>query len=469
MLFSSLIFIFLFLPLALIAHFFLKGWRNEVLFFASLVFYAWGEPAFVAVLFLSILINYFAGLSLFRFKLKKTLLGIATLLNLALLFYFKYITFLLTQISALFAKIGFIPFEVPRVWLPIGISFFTFQGVSYLVDIYRKEISPQRNFIDFGMYLALFPQLIAGPIVRYQSIQGQIKDRSIKAEDLNAGLKIFISGLAAKVLLANPLGAIADAAFADTDNLSLPFAWAGLICYTLQIYFDFSGYSQMAIGLGKCLGFEFPINFNFPYIAKSITEFWRRWHISLSTWFRDYVYIPLGGNRKGLNKTLRNLLLVFLATGFWHGANWTFLAWGLWHGLFLILERVLKNKTHIREKLKTNHYLYILRHIYALLVIMLGWALFRSTSIEDAWRFTGKLFNFQNSFLSPRFLEICDPFNLCVFNIALICCLPLAIKPIQNTLNQNAIISDIVYLFLFVLSVIALYSSDFNPFLYFRF
>lgn len=466
MVFSSLIFIFFFLPIVLILHLYIKNWRNGILFLASLFFYAWGEPAFAAILFVSIFINYISGIAIYK-RQDKIILFFAVILNLSLLFYFKYITFFLEQVSKIFSGIGFMPFQVPQVWLPIGISFFTFQGISYLVDIYRNEIMPQKNFINFGMYLAMFPQLIAGPIVRYKSIERQIASRSISSDDLESGLKIFIAGLAAKTLLANPVGKIADAAFAS-EELTLLVAWAGILCYSLQIYFDFSGYSQMAIGLGRCFGFSFPVNFNFPYIAKSVTEFWRRWHITLSSWFKDYLYIPIGGNRRGINRTFRNLLLVFLATGFWHGANWTFIIWGAWHGLFLILERMLKNRIGFSAHVK-NIFIIFFRHIYTLFVIMIGWVLFRADTFNHAWQYIKKLFNIHLFEMPQSFLEILNSYNIFTFILAVCCSTPFFITPIKNFLVRIQIASDVVYLAVFVFSVFSLYATDFNPFLYFRF
>lgn len=462
MLFSSLIFIFLFLPFVLLLHSLLReSWRNSFLFFASLFFYAWGEPSFLFVLIVSICLNYGTGLLLAGSgRFRKAVLGGGILANLLLLFYFKYTVFFLDALMPFFAQIGFVPFEIPEIWLPIGISFFTFQGISYLVDIYRGEAVAQKNLISLGMYIALFPQLIAGPIVRYKSIETRINERKISADAIRGGLRLFCIGLAQKVVIANPLGKVADLAFSAHDG-SMPLAWLGASAYMLQIYYDFAGYSAMAIGIGNALGFSFPENFNFPYIATSITDFWRRWHISLSSWFRDYVYIPLGGNRKGHGKTLRNLILVFCATGFWHGANWTFLAWGLWHGMFLVLERQFRGRDY--------RFPGLLKHVYVLVAVLLGWVVFRCDNIREAWAYIKTLFRVSHFELSPLFLEVFNNFTIFIFLCAIIGCLPASMRRIETVFIKHDMLYDCAALCLLALSIVFLINSDFNPFLYFRF
>ncbi|WP_165072205.1 MBOAT family protein [Desulfovibrio sp. ZJ200] len=462
MLFSSLVFIFLFLPFVLLLHSLLReSWRNSFLFFASLFFYAWGEPSFLFVLIVSICLNYGTGLLLAAPNhCRKAVLTCGILVNLLLLFYFKYTVFFLDALMPFFTKIGFVPFEIPKIWLPIGISFFTFQGISYLVDIYRGEAVAQKNFISLGMYIALFPQLIAGPIVRYKSIETRINERKVSTQAIRDGLRLFCIGLAQKVIIANPLGKVADLAF-STPDLSMPLAWLGASAYMLQIYYDFAGYSTMAIGIGKALGFQFPENFNFPYFATSMSDFWRRWHISLSSWFRDYLYIPLGGNRKGHGKTLRNLVLVFCATGFWHGANWTFLVWGLWHGMFLVLERMFRGKP-----LKFPSFV---RHFYVIIAVLIGWVVFRCENMREAWACIETLFNFTHPALSPLFLELFNNFTIFIYICAIIGCLPPIMLRMETVFLRHDMFYDCAALLCLLFSVVFLINSDFNPFLYFRF
>lgn len=404
---------------------------------------------------------------------KKLLLSVGIIINLALLLYFKYAVFLIRALSGMLESFGFIPFTIPEIWLPIGISFFTFQGISYLMDLYKGDIEPEKNFIDLGMYIALFPQLIAGPIVRYQSIHAEIKTRKPGLPDVEAGLKVFIIGLSAKVLLANPIGKIANAIYsAQPDLFGCEVAWLGGIAYSFQIYFDFAGYSTMALGLGKALGFTFPINFNFPYIAKSVTEFWRRWHITLSSWFRDYVYIPLGGNRKGKIRTCRNLILVFVATGFWHGANWTFLIWGLWHGFFIVVERYFR--LSVPHTPPENHQPLsplkaLLAHSYLLLVVILGWVFFRSSTITEAFNHVYYMFDLSEIKGSPLFLELFNSYNIFLLCLCCFFCIPAGANFLYKIVCKNKFIDSLIHLFLFILTIISLVSQDFNPFLYFRF
>jgi alginate O-acetyltransferase complex protein AlgI len=382
MLFSSATFLFYFLPLFL-ALYYLLPWKNTVLLLASLLFYAWGEPRFVPLLLASSLLNYGTGYLLARAQTRrKLLLGAGIGLNLAMLAYFKYLGFFAASVNAMLDS----HLPLPHIVLPLGISFFTFQGISYLIDVYRGTVDAQKSFWTFAMYKAMFPQLIAGPIVRYQQIAGELEHRVLSNERLWRGLRQFVLGLSQKVLIANTVASAADRLFAgDPQQLTAAGAWLALACYSLQILYDFAGYSNMAIGIGHMIGFTYPPNFNRPYTALSITDFWRRWHISLSSWFRDYLYIPLGGNRASPLRTYVNLGLVFLLCGLWHGAAWTFILWGAWHGLLLIVERAGLGR-------RLAHLPAWLAQGYAMLAVMLGWVFFRAENVPYALGFFGALF-----------------------------------------------------------------------------
>lgn len=380
MVFSSITFLFYFLPVVLLLYFVLP-WRNAVLLVASLAFYAWGDLANLPILLVYILVNWWAGLAMADPRRTGIVAVIGIAANLGLLLVFKYAGFVVAQVNAAGALLGLPAMPVPQIVLPLGISFFTFQGISYLIDIWRGDVKPQRSLVAFGMYKAMFPQLIAGPIVRYRMIAGRIAGRRVSMLRFRTGLQVFILGLAQKVLVADTVALPADRIFAlPAGELTLATSWLGAVCYTIQILFDFAGYSNMAIGLAHMLGFRFPANFNRPYIAQSVTEFWRRWHMSLSGWFRDYLYIPLGGNRGSAAATFRNLLLVFVLCGFWHGASWTFLAWGLWHGALLIAERAGLGAA-VAQLWRP------LRHGYLVLMVVLGWVLFRADSLAQAGHF----------------------------------------------------------------------------------
>ncbi|MGB5708663.1 MAG: MBOAT family O-acyltransferase, partial [Arenicellales bacterium] len=344
MVFSSVLFLFLFLPVVLLLYWVIPNkWRNSFLLIVSLTFYAWGEGLFVGIMLLSIAMNYVFGLAIERGNARagRLWVGIAVMANLALLGVFKYANFLVENINTLFSSTGIQLITIDQIHLPIGISFFTFQAMSYVIEVHRRVMPAQTNLLNLGLYIALFPQLIAGPIVRYHDIAAQLKTRFVNAGQVAYGIERFVIGLGKKVLIANPMGAVADEIFAlPPDSITATVAWTAVACYSLQIYFDFSGYSDMAIGLGRMFGFKFLENFNYPYISQSIQEFWRRWHISLSNWFRDFLYLPLGGNRRGPGRTYFNLLIVFLLCGLWHGASWNFVVWGLLHGSFLVLERI---------------------------------------------------------------------------------------------------------------------------------
>ena len=390
MLFSSVIFLFFFLPVVLTLYLLpSQRWRSFLFLLASFVFYAWSQGGYILALLVSIFFNYLFGLWIGRLDgavrtlsgrihTRKAVLIFGLVFNLLLLTMLKYANFLSMNVNVLLSWLSLPHVQISQIYAPLGISFFTFHGISYLVDIYRGEGPVQRNPGALAIYLAAFPKVLAGPIAQYRQAAHQLDRRLITVPDLAYGIERFVTGLAKKVLLANPLGAVADAAFGlQPENLAPYSAWAGILCYTLQIYFDFSGYSDMAIGLGRMFGFEFPENFNFPYISQSVREFWRRWHISLSLWFRNYLYIPLGGNRLSQARTCFNLVFVFLLCGLWHGASWTFIIWGAWYGLFLLLERTWFG-TLIERAPRA------LRHFYLLAVVVTGWVFFRADSMGFA-------------------------------------------------------------------------------------
>lgn len=382
MLFSQPVFLFGFLPLLLLLYFLCPNKiRNVLLLMASLWFYAWGEPSLVFLMLLSTAMNYGFGRWVDTCRDRATakwVVVLAVTLNLGILVYFKYAGFLIETLNSLLAVLGTPALNSPDVTLPIGISFYTFQAMSYVIDVYRGQANAERNPINVALYIALFPQLIAGPIVRYTDVATQIQKRSIDSDGFAYGIQRFVVGLGKKMLIANSAASVADAIFDIPDSqLSFLVAWLGIICYTVQIYFDFSGYSDMAIGLGRMFGFRFLENFNYPYVAQSITEFWRRWHISLSTWYRDYLYIPLGGNRCAAWRVSLNLMIVFVLCGLWHGASWNFALWGIYHGAFLMLER--RGLGRLIEALWKP-----LRHTYTLLVVMGGWVLFRTLTLTHS-------------------------------------------------------------------------------------
>ena len=383
MVFSSPIFLFLFLPVVLTIYALLPGTKakNLWLLLTSLVFYAWGEVVFIFLLLASTLINYFLGLWVDRSedtRRRKLAVTVAVCANIGLLAFFKYADFVVATLNSVLHLAGIKPFPQPHIPLPVGISFFTFHALSYVIDIYRRKWKAARDPKDTALYIFFFPQLIAGPILRWNAIAPQLLERTISRENFAEGIRRFVGGLAKKMIIANAVAVPADQIFALSPNeLSAPVAWFGILCYTLQIYFDFSGYSDMAVGMGKMFGFKFLENFNFPYIAESIRDFWRRWHISLSMWFRDYLYIPLGGNRVSEVRNQMNLVIVFFLCGLWHGASWTFVVWGLYHGFFLVLERTRFGVWQSRLPRPG-------RHFYALLVVMMGWVLFRSNTFAEA-------------------------------------------------------------------------------------
>lgn len=457
MVFSSTVFLFLFLPLALCIYYnpWLSGrrFRNVFLLLASLIFYAWGEPVFVFLMIVSIAVAFLVGRHL-RGAGRKYWLGAGVAFHVGLLFVFKYLTFVLGQLGLLVGNLeGF------TIALPIGISFFTFQLLSYLFDVYHGKAEAQNNILNLGLYVALFPQLIAGPIVRYDAIAAEITQRQENLTDFSEGMLRFIYGLAKKVLIANYMGQLADTIFAMNGSLSVGTAWLGAVAYTLQIYFDFSGYSDMAIGLGRMFGFHFAENFNYPYIAKSATEFWRRWHISLGSWFRDYVYIPLGGNRCSKLRWVLNLFAVWALTGIWHGANYTFLAWGLFYFALLLVEKF----TRLPEKLG------VFAHVYAMAVVMVGWVMFRSENLGAGLHYIGMMFGFDSFGVADDYFWLYLGQTYSVLLAGIILSLPLFpwLKKHGGRLANN--VEPVAALGLFVLTLVVAVSASYNPFIYFNF
>lgn len=461
MVFSSITFLFYFLPIVLAIYYIVPNkLKNIVLLISSLAFYFYGEPKYIIVMVISIITTYIFGILMDKYeKHKKTFLIIGICISVGLLIYFKYINFIIQNINFwLNHKIDFI-----YVILPIGISFYTFQLISYIIDVYRGEAKVQKNVFKLAMYISLFPQLIAGPIVRYTTIEEQIEARKYSFEKFANGVRRLIIGLGKKVLIANVLGQL-NSVFLASDDTSVLFYWLYAISGMLQIYFDFSGYSDMAIGLGKMFGFEFLENFNYPYIAKSITDFWRRWHISLSTWFRDYIYIPLGGNRVSKIKWLRNIMIVWLLTGLWHGAAWNFIIWGLYFGVLLILEKIFLNK--YLEKIPS-----ILRHIYALLIVMISFIIFNGENMAQIMQNIGGLIGINtSSTISNESLYYLKSY-LVVIAIGILGSTPI-LKDIANKEKLHKVVNAIEPIFLLLILIICtsyIIDGSFNPFLYFRF
>jgi len=502
MVFSSIVFLFFFLPVTLLVYHLLflpvslkhkraEIWRhlaNLFLLLSSLVFYFWGEGWLVWIIIASTLIDFFCGLLISgafhkgriemlaenapRTPLQRAGLGLSICTNLAFLGFFKYFNFGIDSFNTIMPEAWRLK-DVMQVTLPLGISFYTFQSMSYTIDVYRGHVKATRNLIDFSAYVTLYPQLVAGPIVRYSTIADQLVHRDITLESFSSGVQRFILGLAKKVLIANTVARTADWALSLSENeLTTPLAWIGIVCYSLQIYYDFSGYSDMAIGLGRMFGFNFLENFDYPYISRSIQEFWRRWHISLSTWFRDYLYIPLGGNRKGPVHTYANLLAVFFLCGLWHGASWTFVAWGLYHGFFLIIERA--GFKSLIDRLPS-----VLRHAYALLVVMGGWVFFASGTFSQALYFLRAMAGFDSASQPVYYQDYIRPDLVLAIAWGVVFSAPL-LQLISNSglwlasrhrfaelplrIAQTA---GLVFLLLF--SIMFLASGTFNPFIYFRF
>lgn len=464
MVFSSLVFLFAYLPITLLAYYLVpRQGRNIFLFIVNLIFYGWGEPKLVLLMVFNIFFNYIGGWLVDKYradtKKKKLFLILTCVLDIGILAVFKY-TGMITE------TLNMLPFlNIPelQISLPIGISFYTFQTMSYVIDVYRDDAPVSKNFINFGTYVALFPQLIAGPIVRYRDVAEQLVNRRETLEMFTKGVKLFMVGLAKKVIIANTMGTLTTNIFATTDENGVVGTWVGMIAYTFQIYFDFSGYSDMACGLGNMLGFEFLKNFNYPYIAKSITDFWRRWHISLSTWFKEYVYIPLGGNRKGVKRQILNLLIVWGLTGLWHGAAYNFVLWGLYYGLLLILEKFVLKK--FLDRLPS-----FVQHIYTLFIVIIGWGLFYFTDVGQLGEFMADLFNFGNGICGNQ------AFNLIMSNLPMLIIAAVASTPLAAMLYNRfehtrfMWIPETLYCMgVLAVSTASLVNQSYNPFLYFRF
>ena len=464
MLFSSLTFLFCFLPVTVGLYYLVRReLRNIVLLLASIFFYAWGEPRYLPVIFTTITISYIGALALGKFKYKKLLLTLFILLDLSLLFYFKYTNFFLENLNLIFHKQWSL-----KVVLPLGISFYTFQALSYLVDVYRGQVKAQKNYLKIALYICLFPQLIAGPIVKYHDISDQIDNRKETVDKVYYGIRRFIIGLAKKVLIANTLGGVADKVFAQSPSeFGAGIAWLGAVSYALQLYYDFSGYSDMAIGLGSIFGFKFLENFNYPLVSKSITEFWTRWHISLSTWIRDYLYIPLGGSRVSTGRKYFNLIFVMLIIGLWHGASWNFIIWGLWWGIFVILEKILQ----LKEK-RRNIFTLFVSILYVNFVCALNAPIFNCKNLMQTWLYIQSMFNIVTvKDINYGILYYLDRITLVCFVVSVLCATSL-FKNILSWGKKWKIISAVVDIWLFILlffSCMQLAATTYNPFIYFRF
>lgn len=476
MVFSSVIFLCLFLPIVLGGYYLLpkREAKNLWLIAASLLFYAFSGLWYVLLLLFSVFCNYLAGLFVSG---RKGVLYVAVAVNLGVLGVFKYLTFLVRTVD----QLPGVAITVSSIVLPVGISFFTFQGLSYVIDVYRNERLKSTRFRDVLLYIALFPQLVAGPIVRYEDVADEIKGRRHTLEQLANGLRRFIIGLSKKLLIADVCGSVVTLIYsAERSVLDSRTAWLAAVCYLIQIYFDFSGYSDMAIGLGLCFGFHFKENFNYPYISSSIQEFWRRWHISLSTWFREYLYIPLGGNRKGKAKTYRNKLIVFFCTGLWHGANWTFIIWGLWHGFFIVAEDAAKKLFGLGKhgKNRRNPVETVLKHLYTLLVVLIGFAIFRADNMGQAFSMIGAMFSgicasAQTGLLLAQCLTPLTMFALLLGLVGSTPVLPLVCRKVeQQTGSVYVCLRVLSYagaLALLLVDILHLSAASYVPFIYFQF
>lgn len=469
MVFASAIFLFAFFPITLAGYYFINPkYRNTWLCVMSFVFYAWGGLGAACLILLSTVVNYSLGIWMDKLQNsgpKKIVLTISVIYNLGILVFFKYFNFIVEIIQGMLEGIGvLIDINAPAIALPIGISFFTFQIMSYIIDLYKEQIKVQKNIINLGLYIMLFPQLIAGPIVRYIDVEKEISNRTVTVLEVKTGLKRFILGLAKKMVLANTMGELADVMFNYSGNVGCVSAWVGIICYTFQIFYDFSAYSDMAIGLGEIFGFHFLENFNYPYTALSMQDFWRRWHMSLTKWFRDYLYIPLGGNRKGRARTLINNVVVFFFTGLWHGASWNYIFWGLYHGVFMLCEK----RWNCLGKVPN-----VLRRIYVLLVVMIGWVFFRADNISLAVQYIRELFSF--NLYNCRFLLLqINNWYIAAFMLAIIFSAPISKKIAVNCKTRlkggiYEILSDGIYIVLFLISICFISGGRFNPFIYFKF
>ncbi|MCR5793547.1 MAG: MBOAT family protein [Lachnospiraceae bacterium] len=474
MLFTSTTFLFVFLPVTLLLYYLLPGkkTKNIILLILSLIFYAWGEPLFVFVMLLSIIMNWLFGYLVGKTKETnrshaKLIVGISVFFNLIIIFIFKYLNFTVDNLNAVLGT----DIAIRKIALPIGISFFTFQALSYVIDVYRGHGAAQKNPLNVGLYISFFPQLIAGPIVRYETVAEQINNREESLDKFSEGVSYFIRGFCRKILLANNIALVADRAFGlQSTDMSVGFAWLGALAYTFQIYFDFHGYSEMAIGLGKMFGFDFLPNFNYPYISTSVSEFWRRWHMSLGTWFRDYVYFPLGGSRvKNKGRLIFNLFVVWALTGVWHGANWTFICWGLMYFVLLTIEKLIGF-----EKKANQWFFKIFKYVYTALFVVLGWVIFRSDSIGQAYRYIKVMFGIGKhagtfDYLANFYLlEYGVYFLLCM-----ICSVPVAALMQKALIQKESRVTDAIkyvfYAICFIISITFVVKGAYNPFIYFNF
>ena len=472
MVFSSTIFLFVFLPLVIASYYLINPkYRNVLLLVASLGFYAWGEIKYTLLLVFSIMVNYLFALGIDRFRDKKivakVLLTFAVLFDASLLYVFKYVKFTIENVNKIFGS----EFVVKSIALPIGISFFTFKAISYVVDVYQKKGKVQKNPLNVALYISFFPQLMAGPIGKYEIFEKEMSNRKESWETFSTGITRFMIGLAKKVMISNALAVVADRSFATTEfsSLSVTFAWLGAICYTLQIYFDFSGYSDMAIGLGNMFGFHFGENFNYPYVSRSISDFWKRWHISLTQWFRDYVYIPLGGSRVSKKRMYFNIFLVWMLTGFWHGASWNFIFWGLFYFILQTFEKI----TGMPDRFK-HTWLKIVYRIFTLLCINFGWVLFRANGLKHAIHYILCMFGLQNNTLADlKSIYILKDYSVLLV-IAVVACIPMGDK-IRKVTEQNKMLwfyeiaRAIAVVLLFVVSISYCVNGSYNPFIYFNF
>ena len=463
MLFSSLTFLFCFFPLVVLVYFMLRpALQNYFLLLASLFFYAWGEPKYLLIMLGIITLNYFTGIGIHYFTKHKKLILIGSIfVNLAVLGFFKYTDFLIENINLILN----LKLPLLHIALPIGISFYIFQSMSYSIDVYRGTVQAQKNILKFALYVSLFPQLIAGPIVKYRDIANDIDERNIDLQNVVDGIKRFILGLSKKVILANTMGEVADKIYsAGTNNITTDIAWLGAIAYSLQIFFDFSGYSDMVIGIGRIFGFKFLENFNYPYVANSVTDFWRRWHISLSSWFKEYLYIPLGGNRVSSLRKNINLFIVFFATGLWHGASWNFIIWGLWHGFFLIIEKIyLKNsspKTMLQKAIS---------HFYVILIFVIGWVFFRADNLTIALNYLKVMFAITTPSVVPfTFQYYLTQKVALIGTTALLLCYNWKLQKLTEVqwLEPFRLFCSVMLL---LISITFIASAGYNPFIYFRF
>ena len=459
MVFSSILFLFRFFPVAMLLYYLApRRYKNLVLLLESLVFYSWGEVRYFPIMIASILVDYIASNGIEKHRQSKgacrAFLTLSVVFNLGMLGFFKYTNFLLLNLGALTG----LSFPALSLTLPLGISFYTFQTMSYTIDVYRGKVPAERNIVDFGAFVVLFPQLIAGPIVRYTDVNRELKSRVITLDGVQEGIDIFIRGLGRKVLIANNIGALwTEVSAMNFEVISTPLAWLGILAYTFQIYFDFSGYSQMAIGLGRMLGFRFPQNFNDPYIAKSVTEFWRRWHMTLGSWFREYLYIPLGGNRCSFPRQIFNLFVVWAATGLWHGASWNFVLWGLYFFVFLVLE-----KAFLRPYLEKTR---VLGHLYLLLLVVVSWAIFAITDFAALGRFLTAMFAFRGG---SEWLYYLRNYGV-TFLLAAFLSTPLLARLEERLGGRLGWAKNLALVVILVASIAYLEDATYNPFLYFRF